>query len=171
MKHLTFALAMLLSSSAWSASTGVYEKAVAAPLERTYDKVYEALEEARFWVVYEIDMGANLARFADKWGEDYNRSGLEGIRVMVVCNGWYANRVANADPALLAFCPLRVTLIHREGQTRVLFARPTALAGDSPARDVLQEGEETIVRAIEAGGASAAAPGPAGESAGEGGER
>lgn len=156
MKSLILALLVFVSTGAWSSSTGVYEKAVSAPLDRTYEAVYEALEEARFWVVYEIDMGANLARFADKWGEDYNRSGLEGIRVMVVCNGWQANRVANADPALLAFCPLRVTLIHREGETRVLFARPTRIAGDSPAGPVLQEVEQTIVEAIDAGAAVAA---------------
>jgi uncharacterized protein (DUF302 family) len=156
MKALVLALFWLASTGAWSASIGVYEKAVSAPLEPTYKAVYEALEEARFWVVYEIDMGANLARFAEKWGDDYNRSGLEGIRVMVVCNGWQANRVANADPALLAFCPLRVTLIHRDGETRVLFARPTRIAGESPAAPVLEEVEQTIIRAIDAGAAAAA---------------
>jgi hypothetical protein len=56
---------------------------------------------------------------------------------------------------MLAFCPLRVAVIHRNGETRVLFARPTAIAGESPARGVLEEVERAIVRAIDSGVAQA----------------
>ncbi|MFN2330189.1 MAG: hypothetical protein ABR612_14875 [Chromatocurvus sp.] len=33
------------------------------------------LEEAKFFVVFEPDIGENLSRFAERWGEDHNRTG------------------------------------------------------------------------------------------------
>ena len=127
----------------------VYVSQVQATLDSTYQAVYEALEEARFWVVFEADMGAQMARFADKWGDEYNRQGLEGIRTMVACNAWWTNRVANADPDMLAFCPLRVALTHRAGVTRVMFERPTLMAAESPALAVMQEIEDELKAAVD----------------------
>jgi len=77
------------------------------PVTSVYDNVYKSLEDARFYVVFEPNIGANLARFADKWGDDYNRSKLSEIRSMIFCNGWYANQVSNLDPNMLGFCPLQ----------------------------------------------------------------
>ena len=114
-----------------------------------------ALEEARFWVVFEVDLGGNLASFAERWGEDYNRNALSGIRSVVVCNGWYANQVGNADPDLLALCPLRVNLVEKDGVTRILFARPTVIAQGSPAIGVVKEIEDAIKAALEAAVATA----------------
>ena len=127
----------------------VYVSEVQATLDSTYQAVFEALEEARFWVVFEADMGAQMARFADKWGNDYNRQGLDGIRTMVACNAWWTNRVANADPDMLAFCPLRVALTHKGGVTRVMFERPTLMAAGSPALPVMQEIEDELKAAVD----------------------
>ena len=137
---------------------GVYIAQTEAGLDETYKAVYAALEDARFWVVFEADMGEQMARFAGKWGEDYNRSALDGIRTMVICNAWWANRVANADPEMLAFCPLRVALTHKAGVTRVMFARPTLMAAHSPALPVMQEIENELRAAVDAGVAAVATP-------------
>ena len=117
-------------------------------MDQVYGPLYKALEEADFYVVFEANIGRNLSRFADKWGENYNRNKLDGIRSMVFCNGWYANAVSNADPSLLALCPLRLTLIERKGVTTVLFAKPTAIAADSPASKVLQRIEQEVITVI-----------------------
>ena len=130
---------------------GVFRADARAPMARTYPAIHKALEDARFWVVFEADIGRNLAGFAAKWGEDYNRNGLTGIRSIVVCNGWYANQVSNADPDLLALCPLRVNLVEKDGVTRVLFARPSVIAAGSPGAAAVQEIEQTLVRAIRTG--------------------
>ncbi len=129
----------------------LYKAETDAPLEQVYPRVHAALEAHRFFVVFEVDIGANLARFAERWGDDYNRNHLGGIRSLVVCNGWYANQVSNRDPDMLALCPMRLTLIERDGHTSVLFVRPTAAAAGSPALPVLREVEDTIIEAIEAG--------------------
>jgi hypothetical protein len=137
---------------------GVFRADARAPMGKTYPAVYQAVEAARFWVVFEANIGDNLAGFADKWGADYNRNRLSGIRSMVVCNGWYANQVSNADPDLLALCPLRINLVAKDGVTRVLFARPSVIAAGSPGETVVQEIEQTLIRAIRTGIAQAERP-------------
>jgi len=121
------------------------------PISEVYDKVYKSLEDAGFYVVFEPDIGKNLSKFAERWGDQYNRSKLSAIRSMVFCNGWYANQVSNKDPSMLALCPLHMTLIEKDGSTTALFARPTVIAADSPARGILQELETEVITAIKTG--------------------
>jgi len=130
---------------------GVYLAQVDKPVSAVYDKVYKSLEDARFFVVFEPNIGANLASFADKWGDDYNRNNLSEIRSMIFCNGWYANKVSNLDPNMLGFCPLHITLVEHEGKTTVLFNRPSVIAHKSPAKDLLLEIETEVIAAIEKG--------------------
>ena len=133
---------------AYAVSPNVFEYSIEKPMEQVYAPLYKALEEEGFYVVFEADIGRNLSRFAEKWGDNYNRNKLGGIRSMVFCNGWYANEVSNADPSLLALCPLRLTLIERKGSTTALFARPTAIAMNSPAKKILQQLEQDVMAVI-----------------------
>lgn len=129
--------------------SGVYSRQVNKPVSKVYDKLYKSLEDARFFVVFEPDIGANLARFSEKWGDDYNRNNISEIRSMVFCNGWYANKVSNLDPNMLGFCPLHLTLIEREGKTTVLFNRPGVIAQNSPAKELLMKIESEVIEAIQ----------------------
>jgi hypothetical protein len=129
----------------------VYKQQVDKPLSTVYDSLYKSLENARFFVVFEPNIGENLARFSDKWGDDYNRNNISAIRSMVFCNGWYANKVSNLDPDMLGFCPLHVTLFEREGTTTVLFNRPGMIAENSPAKELLMKIESEIIEAIRQG--------------------
>jgi len=52
------------------------------------------------------------------------------------------------DPSMLALCPQRLTIIHKQGVSTVLFVRPSQIAGDSPAKSVLAELEEEVIAAI-----------------------
>jgi hypothetical protein len=118
-------------------------------LETSYKIVYKRLEKNRFFVVFEPNIQRNLSGFAERWGDNYNRNKLEGIRAMVFCNVWYTNEIGNADPDMLAMCPLHLTLIQRDGNTRVLFVRPTAVAADSKALAIATELEEDISRVMD----------------------
>lgn len=139
----------------WSAVSGfaahpnIYEKTVNLPLEQTYKKVYNSLENNKFFVLFEAHISDQMARFKERWGADYNRNQLSGIRNLVICNIWYVNQVANLDPDMLALCPLRIALVEKGTHTRVLFAKPTALAQGSPALPALQEVEAQVIGAIE----------------------
>jgi uncharacterized protein (DUF302 family) len=148
---LSIFLLLCLSLSVAHADSSVFTYRSDKPITEVYDKVYESLEDARFYVVFEPNIGKNLSTFADRWGDEYNRSKLSAIRSMVFCNGWYANQVSNKDPRMLALCPLHMTLIEKDGSTTALFARPTVIAADSPARDILAELESEVIAAIKKG--------------------
>lgn len=130
---------------------GVYIQQVDKPVSAVYDSLYKSLEEARFYVVFEPDIGKNLAHFSEKWGDDYNRNKLSEIRSMVFCNGWYANKVSNLDPNMLGFCPLHLTLTEHDGKTTVLFNRPAVMAQNSPAKALFEEIEAEVIAAIKQG--------------------
>ena len=151
MKRLIFLLlAGFWLTQAIAQSSNVLSWQLNQDLESSYKIVYKHLEEKKFFVVFEPDIQRNLSRFADRWGENYNRNKLEGIRSMVFCNGWYANQVSNADPDMLALCPLHITLIQEQGKTRVLFARPSVIAAGSEALEVAKQLEADVSKAIEA---------------------
>jgi hypothetical protein len=160
MKWFAFFTMMLVSvASARAELSGVLHWETGADLETVYNSVYKSLEEKRFFVVFEPDIGRNLAGFAERWGEDYNRNGLQGIRAMVFCNGWYANQVSNLEPRMLALCPLHLS-VYRQGElTHVVFVRPAVVGKDSKAAALLQELESDVSKAI-AQGVSAAAVRP-----------
>ncbi len=143
-----FALVGMAQVQADSSNVRVWN--IDKDLETSYKVVYKNLEDNRFFVVFEPDIQGNISGFAERWGEDYNRNKLEGIRAMVFCNGWYANAVSNADPDMLALCPLHITLIQKDGATRVLFVRPTAVAKGSKAMSVAKEIEQDVAKAIDA---------------------
>lgn len=149
MKQLLFLLAAFFTAPLFAGPPAVLTWRFEGDIDSVYDTVYSSLEENRFYVVFEPNIQKNLASFADKWGEDYNRNRLEGIRAMVFCNAWYANAVSNADPDMLALCPLHITLIQTDGTTRILFANPEYLARDSDALPVIRELKADVARALD----------------------
>ena len=144
---ILFALVNVTQAFADSSSVRIWT--TGKTLEKSYEVVYNSLENNKFFVVFEPDIQGNISRFAERWGEDYNRNKLEGIRAMVFCNGWYANAVSNADPDMMALCPLHITLIQKDGNTRILFVRPTAVATGSKAMSVARDIEQDVVKAID----------------------
>lgn len=150
MRQLTVLIIMLAMAATASASPpSLLTWDTGKNLETSYKVIYETLEENRFFVVFEPDIQANLEGFAERWGDNYNRNRLEGIRAMVFCNGWYANAVSNADPDMMALCPLHITLIQQHGSTRILFVRPTAVARGSKAEAIAAELEQAVADALE----------------------
>ncbi|NIA01177.1 MAG: DUF302 domain-containing protein [Planctomycetia bacterium] len=144
-----FLFALVSVAQAFADTPNVLVWNTGKDLETSYKRIYDSLEKNKFFVVFEPDIQGNISRFAERWGEDYNRNKLEGIRAMVFCNGWYANAVSNADPDMLALCPLHITLIQKDSVTRVLFVRPTAVATGSKAISVAREIEQDVVKAID----------------------
>ena len=151
MKRLFLVLALLATSTAYAGSSAVYEKAVKLPLDTAYQQVSKSLDAHGFKVVHEINIGENLSKIAGKLGSNYNKNQLQGIKSIIFCNGKYANQISNLDPAMLALCPLHVTLFHKGDTTTVLFVRPGQVAHDSPAAPAALELEQSVVKAIESG--------------------
>ena len=145
-------LLALVCSNALAQSPAVYERSFDQSLDVAYKRVFDALEGNGFKVVYEIDMQENLTKYAEKNAvKDFNVNRLEGIKSMVFCNGPLAVKVSNADPAMLALCPLHVTLTQKAGRVTVLFVRPGVVAQGSRAEAPAKELEEKVIKTIESG--------------------
>ncbi|MDF1689184.1 MAG: DUF302 domain-containing protein [Cycloclasticus sp.] len=108
------------------------------------------LNSVIFILFLKLIIGENISRFKEKWVDDYNQNKLGGIRSMVFCNGWYANKVNNKDPSMLALCPMRLTVIEHAGETHILFVKPSFIGQSSPALLILQEIESVVIEAIDA---------------------
>lgn len=119
------------------------------PADTAYQKLYQALEDQGYYVIFEPNMGRTLAGMAERLGKDYNRNQLSTMRSLVFCNPTLTNRIANADPGLLALCPLHVSLTHKAGVTAVYFARPSVLAAGSPGAALVQSLESEIDQIIQ----------------------
>jgi len=127
----------------------VYVKKRRKPLSALYKQIFTALEHNGYYVLIEPNIGKNLSHFAQRWGSDYNKNKLDEIRSMVFCNAWFANKISNADPHMLALCPLHITLIQKGKLTTIIFVRPGKVAVNSPAQAVAEEIEKDIIRIIE----------------------
>lgn len=138
----------MLCMSTLSFASPVLKLTYSGDFDSNYDKVSQALEDNRFYVIFEPNIGLSISNFKDRWGEDYNKNGFEAVRSIVFCNPWYVNQVLNKDPEMAALCPLSVTLLHKNNQTELMFLRPSQLKPESPAQDILLELESDIVKAL-----------------------
>lgn len=127
----------------------VYDRTVPGEMDDVYKHVFTALENNSYFVIFEPNIGKNLSHFAKRWGEDYNKNKLKSIRSMVFCSAWYANKISNIDPSMLALCPLHITLYTKDKKTHILFVRPGKVAGPSKAQKVAKELEDDVIRTIE----------------------
>jgi len=143
---LMFASSYVIAGDEQSA---IYSISVEKPGAEVYQAVYKSLEESRFYVIFEANIGKNLARNAERWGDEYNKNKFEFVKSMVVCNPYYTNQVMNLDPEMMSLCPLNITVMSKTGKSTVLFEKLTPVAKGSPAEDVLWEIENTIITAIE----------------------
>lgn len=142
---------LFCAGQALADSTMIYEKDVKGDMETTYKQVFTSLENNGYYVLFEPNIGRNLANFKQRWGKEYNTNKLEAIRSMIFCNAWYANRIGNADPQMLALCPLHISLVYKDGVTRIMFIRPSLVATGSPAEKIALEMEQDVIRTIESG--------------------
>jgi len=127
----------------------IYDRTVPGEMDDVYKHVFTALENNSYFVIFEPNIGKNLSFSAKRWGDDYNKNKLSSIRSMVFCNAWYANKISNIDPSMLAMCPLRLTLYTKDKQTHILFVRPGKVAAASKAHKVAKELEDDVIRTIE----------------------
>jgi hypothetical protein len=150
-KTSVLAVLLLVAGMVRAELPGVLHWETGQDLETVYNYVYKSMEENRFFVIFEPNIGKNLAGFSERWGDDYNRSGLTGIRSMVFCNPWYVNQVSNHDPEMLALCPLHLSLYEKDNSTHIVFLRLSHVGEGSAAKPVLAELEAAVSAAIVAG--------------------
>ncbi len=138
----------LLSVSLWSNS--VYTQEFDKPMQEVYTKLLGAFDKAHLIVVSQIDILGKFkeAGLPEKFGKKFNTNNLTGIKAIIACNGWFGNEVANTDPKMMAFCPIRVTVVEEQGKTSVMYVRPTVAPKDSAAYATLEKLESKVISAI-----------------------
>ena len=110
----------------------------------------EDLPGVKRWDVNQ-DFNRVYRGYAGRWGDNYNRNGLEEIRSMLFCNIGYTNQLSNQDPGVLSLCPLHITFYQKGPATSILFNRPTIVGQGSPAMPLLKEIEAEVDKAVESG--------------------
>lgn len=143
-------LLLTFSLSLWANS--VYVKDINAPMNDVYTKLISSFSSSNLVVVSEINI---LEKFKavglpEKFGKNFNTNNLTGIKAIIACNGWFGNEVANADPLMMGFCPIRVTVVEKEGKTSILFVRSSVAPKESKAYAILEKLETKVISAIEA---------------------
>jgi len=150
-KKLLAFLLLFSAGSVWAELPGVLRWDVEQDFNQTYREIYRALEDHRFFVVFEANIGRNLRGYAARSGDSYDRNRLDEIRSMVFCNIAYTNQLSNQDPGMLSLCPLHITMYQKGPTTSILFNRPTYVGQGSAAMPILQEIEAEVSKAVESG--------------------
>ena len=149
-RSLALFLPLILASSVQAAGR-VYERNVQAPMEVVYEAAMLELEDRGFAVVAELNIGASLAKKAWRWGDNYNRNRYTEVRSMVLCHPEQANEVLNRTPAMMAMCPVSLTVLYKEGTTTLLFDRPAyGVSAEDGAHGALSQLESDFIAALDA---------------------
>jgi len=82
---------------------GVRHWTLEADLEATYKNVYRSLENNNMFVIFEANMGRTLAGFSGRWGANYNRNQLQGIRSMMFCRVILIRKCWRSVPCISRF--------------------------------------------------------------------
>lgn len=149
MKSLILSLMFLMVTSL--SAHDIYVKTVDEPLQTLYPKLLTSLKQNQMMVVSEIDILAKFkeAGLPEKFGEDFNTNGLEAIKAIIACNGFFGNAVSNADPEMMALCPIRITLIQKAGKSKILYSLPSKASEGSKANAILKKLETKIITALD----------------------
>jgi hypothetical protein len=100
--------------------------------------------------VLEADLGSRMAKMADDWGSDYNRSKLTFVKGMVFCSLWWTNQIANANPELLGLCPLHLSIYAHEDKTTLVWPKLSAMADGNSGQAIAQALDEEVSDLIRA---------------------
>ena len=146
MKNIIFVL--LLATSLFG--NEVFKLTIDKNINKIYPQLINALENSHLIVVSEIDILDKFkhAGLPKKFGKEFNTSELTAIKAIIACNGFYGNYISNADPEMMAICPIRITIIEKDGKTTLLFIKPSHLAKDSKALNIVLKLENKVISVL-----------------------
>ncbi len=146
-------LACILSLSLWAApETNVYSVTYNSDMDTVEKNLLNHFKSAKLVVPWKLDILEEFKKkgLDKKFGAEFNKNQLTSVRTIVACNGKFGNMIMNTDPAMMAYCPIRITLVEKDGKTTVLYVRPTSAPRSSKAYKILVKLEKKVIGAIEA---------------------
>ena len=131
---------------------GMYKLTLNQKSDTVYSKLLKSLDDHYLIVVSEINILEKFkhAGLPKMFGKDFNTNNLTTIKAIIACNGGFGNAIANTDPTMMGLCPVRLTLIEKDGKTTILFVKPSRIAKASKAEDIIKKLEAKVIAAIEA---------------------
>ncbi|MCC6338568.1 MAG: DUF302 domain-containing protein [Acidimicrobiia bacterium] len=117
-----------------------FEATVDAPIERAEVAVREALAEAGFGVLTEIDVAATLKA---KIGVD-----RPPMKILGACNPTFAHQALELDPGVAVLLPCNAVVEEVDGGTRVSLVDPRELMPDPRFAEVAQGAAERLEGAL-----------------------
>ena len=150
-KRLILTLCVLFSTSLYASSI-IYKVSIKKDFSSALQHITKTLEDQNLYIISKADISGTLARMKAKLGKDQNQRNYEKVQSIIFCNPFYANDVLNADPDMMALCPLKIMLMTKQGKTTALFVLPSKLAGKSSAKKILIEIENKVKKALKKAG-------------------
>ena len=146
-------LACILAVSMWAApETNVYSVSYKASMDTVENNILKHFKSVKLVVPWKLDILEEFKHkgLDKKFGAKFNTNKLSSVRTIIACNGNFGNMIMNSDPSMMAYCPIRITLIEKDGKTTVLFVRPSSAPKESKAYEILVKLEKKVIGAIEA---------------------
>jgi len=139
---------LVMSTQAYSSS--IHKTIINKPISEYYPELKKAIEANRMHVIYEMDLLKKFKEsgYAKKFGKDFNKNKVEVVKTLLICNGYVGNQVSNIDPRMMVLCPIKITLIQRDGKTTVTFVKSASLAKNKDVKALLVTLDEIIVHTI-----------------------
>ncbi|MFK5938632.1 MAG: DUF302 domain-containing protein [Sulfurimonas sp.] len=149
MKKLILTLLLLLSPLM---ADGIYKLTLNQKADVVYTKLLASLDNNHLIIVSEINILEKFkhAGLPEKFGKEFNSNNLTTIKAIIACNGFFGNYIANADPDMMGLCPIRLTIVEKNGKTTILFVKPTNVGSTSRAKGMIEKLEKKVISAIEA---------------------
>jgi len=143
-------LLILLALTATLFAQNVYVKKFDMPMSVVEKNLENSFSSNNLIVISQIDILGKFkaAGLEEKFGKDFNTNKLTGIKAMIICNGGFGNAVANADPEMMGFCPVRITITEKDGKTSVIYVKSSAPTS-SKAYETLQKLDKAVIESIE----------------------
>ena len=125
----------------------VYTKSYKADADSIYPKLLQAFDKAHLVVVSQIDILDKFrkAGLPKKFGKNFNTNNLTAIKAIIACNGFFGNAIANSDPKMMAYCPIRVTLIQEGDTTTLMYVTPDVEDKESAAAASLKKLSNKVI--------------------------
>ena len=145
-------LVCIFSISLWAtSSTNVYKVTYNSSMDTIEKNLLNHFKSSKLVVPWKMDILEEFKKkgLDKKFGKKFNTSNLTSVRTIVACNGKFGNMIMNTDPDMMAYCPIRLTLVEKDGKTTVLFVRPSSAPRDSKAYKILVKLEKKVIKDIE----------------------
>ena len=146
---MVLVLVLSLSPGSAMAEPGIHTASLEGDFATVKKLLRQELDAERFFVVKDLNIGRNLAGFANKWGDNYNRNNYGNIHSFVICNAWYVNEIINISPPHSALCPLSLSLLHKDNTTTVYYARREPMAADTMVTSLMRDLDESFIEALD----------------------